>query len=115
MHCPGFFIADPDVHTSTTGVDVHELGEAKVFRKGSGDDFFGDDHELPAVLATLFTLATGSNVIVVIHIKIENEFPLHGFELLGILGGRTCPNCPSVQLSGRFVIHRCHPPFEFVN
>lgn len=79
-HCPGCVVADPGVNTSTTREHPEKVRKVKVFNKGVRDDDHGNFEVGEAAFADVGPLAARANIIVIIHIDIEDHFFLHGHE-----------------------------------
>lgn len=87
------------MQSSASREDEHELREAEVLGEGLLDDFDCNDEQLPALHAHLLARAAGPDVVVVVHVEVEDELPLQGLSV-GVLLGHPVPDGPSVNLPG---------------
>lgn len=111
------------MQASASREDEHELGEAEVLGEGVLDDLDSDDQQFPALDADLLARAAGSHIVVVVHIKIEDELPLQGLAVRVLLR-HSVPDGPRIDLSGdggmpidhpllhRLRIHKSHIPLH---
>lgn len=111
------------MQASASREDKHELGEAKVLGEGILDDLNSNDQQLPALDAYLLARAAGSDIVVVVHIKVENELSLQGLAICVLLR-HSVPDSPCVDLPGdggmsvdhpflhRLSIHKSHIPLN---
>jgi hypothetical protein len=105
--CP--LVANPNVYTSSARKDVHEIMQIVIFFQCDSDNLNGDNEEFPALLAYSLTLTAISDIIVVVHIEVENQLPFLSFSKRFFLGDFT-PNGPSIHLD-RYLLKSRHHSF----
>ena len=96
------------METAAARKHEHELSEGEVLGESLSDDVLGDEHELPAVDACGLAGAASADIIVVVHVEVEDELALNGTDLLVVLGRDACPDCACVQLARGLVHERGH-------
>lgn len=72
------FITYPQVNSSSSRVDPEDMFKPEIPGEGLEEDLTCHLHEIPATIADLGPLATGTSFIVIRHIDIDHEFLLKG-------------------------------------
>lgn len=88
-------VAHPGVCTSATGVNPHDVLEAKVVSQRRVDDLDRHGHECPALVADVGLVAAGTNVVVVRQVDIEAQLLGEGLE-----GGRVAERLAVARVGG---------------
>mmetsp|Transcript_29608 Transcript_29608/g.71077 ORF Transcript_29608/g.71077 Transcript_29608/m.71077 type:complete len:215 (+) Transcript_29608:694-1338(+) len=100
---PSLFVANPAVDPSSSREDKQNVLEAEVFTKCSIKTPNGGSHEAPALPAHICTSATRPDVVIFIHVDVENKLTLNRPKALFfvdsvVIFGRNCKNCSDIDL-----------------
>jgi hypothetical protein len=102
------------MHASSPGEHVHEFAEPEILRQRLRDDILGHQHEFPTPVAGVLANTADPYIVVVIHVEVEDELPLHGLVLFVVFAWRTCPYGSHVHLPREVLVHTGHPAFHFI-
>ena len=80
LHFPRCFVTDPGVNTSTAREDPQQIGKVKVLSQYLSDNDHCNLEVGEAPLAYVCPFAAGSNIVVVVHIDIEDHLFVGGNE-----------------------------------
>ena len=72
LQLPCSLVAHPNVKSSPSRKDEHQLLVSEILLQGFLNNLNRDDQQFPAFRAYSFTLAACTNVIVVVHIEVED-------------------------------------------
>lgn len=102
------------MHTSTSRKDKHEVVEIKVLLEGSLEDLDSDDDEFPTLHTNCLPRAAIPDIVVVIHVEIENKLSFLRFSKRFLLRN-LAPNSPSIYLQWHLLTLGYHPLLHFLS
>ena len=74
-------VAHPAVHTTTTGIHPQQVLESEIFPQARVQNLQCHRHERPTLAANVCLGATRTHVVVIRHIDIKHQFPLHRLQI----------------------------------